>query len=90
MYLKKIEGPRSVELPDGSHLSRADLPPTGTMRWVASRKAMVVKAVASGLISQAEACESYDLSEEEFQSWCRLAQKHGEKGLKTTSLQAFR
>ncbi|MGB1235931.1 MAG: DUF1153 domain-containing protein [Planktomarina sp.] len=90
MYLKKIEGPRSVELPDGSHLSRADLPPTGTMRWVASRKAMVVKAVASGLITQGEACEDYDLSEEEFQSWCRLAREHGEKGLKTTSLQVFR
>ena len=27
MYLKKVDGPRQVTLPDGSILSRADLPP---------------------------------------------------------------
>ncbi len=45
MYLKKVDGPRQVTLPDGSILSRADLPPDQTRRWVASRKAIVVKAV---------------------------------------------
>ncbi len=45
MYLKKIDGPRAVNLPDGSVMTRADLPPVETRRWVASRKAAVVKAV---------------------------------------------
>ena len=50
MYLKKIDGPRAVTLPDGSIMTRADLPPAETRRWVASRKARVVKAVAFGLL----------------------------------------
>ena len=55
MYLKKVDGPRQVTLPDGVILSRADLPPADTRRWVASRKAIVVKAVIYGLLTQAEA-----------------------------------
>ena len=50
MFLKRVDGPRQVTLPDGSILSRADLPPADTRRWVASRKAVVVKAVQYGLI----------------------------------------
>jgi len=37
MYLKKVDGPRQVTLPDGTILSRADLSPPDTRRWVASR-----------------------------------------------------
>jgi len=55
MYLKRVDGPRQITLPDGSILSRADLPPPDTRRWVASRKAVVVKAVVHGLISRDEA-----------------------------------
>ena len=51
MYLKRVDGPRQVTLPDGSILTRADLPPADTRRWVASRKAVVVKAVVYGLIT---------------------------------------
>ncbi|MGV6840519.1 MAG: CtrA inhibitor SciP [Planktomarina sp.] len=90
MFLRKMNGPRSVELPDGTHMSRADLPPANTQRWVASRKAAVIKGVAAGLISADEACETYGLSAEELDSWRRLAAHHGEKGLKTTRLQNFR
>ncbi|MGR3371556.1 MAG: DUF1153 domain-containing protein, partial [Pseudooceanicola nanhaiensis] len=36
MYLKKVNGPRAVTLPDGTVFSRADLPPPETARWVAS------------------------------------------------------
>ena len=90
MYLKKIEGPRTVSLPDGSTMSRADLPPVNTRRWVASRKSAVVKGVAAGLITQEQACEMYSLSEEEFESWCRAVTKHGEKALKATSVQKYR
>ncbi len=52
MYLKKIDGPRAVTLADGTIMTRADLPRPDTRRWVASRKATVVKAVESGLITR--------------------------------------
>ena len=55
MYLKKVDGPRAVSLPDGSVMTRADLPAQDTRRWVASRKAKVVRAVIYGLITAAEA-----------------------------------
>jgi len=44
MYLKKIDGPRAVTLADGTIMTRADLPRADTRRWVASRKAAVVKS----------------------------------------------
>ncbi|MGV8986683.1 MAG: DUF1153 domain-containing protein [Cypionkella sp.] len=90
MYLKKVDGPRQVTLPDGSILSRADLPPADTRRWVASRKALVVKAVLYGLIGQAEALERYALSEEEFLLWRDAVEKHGEKALRVTTIQKYR
>ena len=90
MFLKKVDGPRQVTLPDGSVLSRADLPPPETRRWVASRKAVVVRAVAYGLIPQQEALERYDLSEEEFALWRSAIEIHGEKALKVTAIQKYR
>jgi hypothetical protein len=90
MYLKKIDGPRAVTLPDGTVLSRADLPPPGTRRWVARRKAVVVQAVAYGLIHRAEALERYDLSDEEFDSWQHAVMAHGVEALKVTTLQKYR
>lgn len=90
MYLKRVDGPRQVTLPDGSTLSRADLPPAETLRWVASRKAVVVKAVIHGLITQAEAMERYSLSEEEFVLWRRAVEAHGEKALRVTTIQKYR
>lgn len=90
MYLKKVDGPRQVALPDGSTLSRADLPSPQTRRWVASRKAVVVKAVLYGLISEAEALERYALSDEEFTLWRQAVETHGEKALRVTTLQKYR
>lgn len=90
MYLKKVDGPRTVTLPDGSVMSRADLPPINTTRWVASRKAAVIKGVASGLISREEACQMYALSDEELEGWFDAVRKHGEKALKTTALMKYR
>jgi hypothetical protein len=84
MYLKKVDGPRAVTLADGSALSRADLPSPGTRRWVASRKAAVVRGVLYGLITQEEALRRYALSEEEFAAWVRAVSDHGEAGLKVT------
>ena len=90
MYIKRVDGPRQITLPDGTHLSRADLPPADTRRWVASRKAVVVKAVVYGLIPEAEALERYALSEEEFALWRRAAERHGDQGLKVTAIQKYR
>lgn len=90
MYLRKINGPRVVTLPDGSTLSRADLPPDGTIRWVASRKARVVKAVKFGLLTIEEALAKYQLSADELESWALAVERHGEDALKTTALQKYR
>ena len=90
MYLKKVEGPRAVSLPDGTILSRADLPPAHTRRWVASRKLAVVRGVAYGLMTRNEAMLTYGLSSEEFDAWVTAASSHGEKALKVTALKTFR
>ena len=90
MYLKKVDGPRTVTLPDGTVMSRAYLPEPGTRRWVASRKAAVVRAVSAGLLKSEEACTLYGLSEEELQAWCEAVQTHGEAALKATALQRYR
>lgn len=90
MYLKKVEGPRAVTLPDGTVMTKADLPPPDTARWVASRKLAVVRGVLYGLISQPEACARYHLSEEEFAEWVRAVSLHGEDALKATMLKMYR
>lgn len=90
MYLRKIDGPRSVTLPDGSVMTRADLPPKDTRRWVASRKAAVVRAVAAGLITRAAALETYRLSDDEFDEWQAAVTRHGVEALKATALQKYR
>lgn len=90
MYLKRVDGPRTVTLPDGTVLSRADLPAAETRRWVASRKAVVVHAVVHGLISLKEALDRYGLSEEEFDLWKGAVEAHGESGLKVTLIQRYR
>ncbi|UWQ20284.1 DUF1153 domain-containing protein [Jannaschia sp. W003] len=90
MYLRKGPGPRVVTLPDGTQMTRADLPPPGTTRWVARRKAAVVRGVESGLITMDEAVERYGLSEEEYASWREMISRYGTDGLKTTLLQQFR
>ena len=90
MYLKKVEGPRAVSLPGGQVMTRADLPPENTVRWVASRKAAVVRGVIYGLITQDEALSRYGLSKEEFLEWVSAVSSHGEDALKTTFLQRYR
>ena len=90
MLPRKIDGPRAVTLPDGTIMTRADLPPAETRRWVASRKAKVVKAVAVGLMPLKEALTRYQLSEEEFALWRDAIAQHGEKGLKVTAIQKYR
>lgn len=74
----------------GTNASPDNLPPTDTKRWVIRRKAEVVAAVRSGIISLEEACKRYTLSVEEFLSWQRLVESHGLPGLRVTRLQDYR
>ena len=90
MYLKKVQGPRAVTLPDGSIMTRADLPPADTRRWVASRKAAVVRALNAGLIGREEALDRWSLSDEELDGWIAAVARHGERALRTTRLQSYR
>lgn len=76
--------------PDGSPLTVADLPPTGTRRWVIRRKAEVVAAVRGGLLSLDEACNRYTLTVEEFLAWQSSIDEHGLAGLRTTRIQQYR
>ncbi len=90
MYVKKTKGPNFVMLPNGRKLTRSELPPLDTTRWVASRKARVVLAVQAGLVDRGEVCEMYDLSEEELGNWLGAVKLHGIKALKVTKLQNYR
>jgi hypothetical protein len=90
MYIKKVDGPRAVSLPDGRVLTLADLPPRDTRRWVASRKAIVVAAVEHGLITRQTALDRYSLSDEEFDLWQNAANRFGTEALKVTTIQRYR
>lgn len=90
MYLRKGDGPRIVTLPNGTQMTRADLPPKGTTRWVARRKEAVVRGVQAGLLSREDAIARYELSSEELEGWERAVDSHGTNGLKTTLLQQYR
>ncbi len=90
MLIKKINGPSSVKLPDGTVLTRGDLPPKSTRRWVIRRKVTVVLAVTAGLLSLEEACEMYNLSEEEYLLWQTAMLQHGRHGLRVTHLKKYR
>ncbi len=90
MFLKKVDGPRAVTLSNGTVMTRADLPPAVTRRWVASRKAAVVRGVLYGLLTQSEALRRYGLSEEEFLGWVGAVAEHGEEALKATAVKKYR
>jgi hypothetical protein len=85
MYLKPARGPRTATHPDGRVMTRADLPPPDTRRWVATRKAAVLRGIEAGLITAEDACATWDLSPEELEGWCRAAARHGTPGLRATA-----
>jgi hypothetical protein len=68
----------------------AELPAPGAKRWVIRRKAAVVEAIDFGDLSISDACERYDLSAEEINSWRKLIDAHGVRGLRSTRLQQYR
>ena len=84
------QGERYVVGPTGAPLTIADLPPPDTQRWVIRRKAEVISAVRGGLLTEAEACARYSLSDEEFAGWQQSIDRHGMAGLRTTRIQQYR
>jgi transposase-like protein len=70
--------------------SMTELPPLNTRRWVARRKAAVVAAVLSGMITLEEACRRYQMSEEEFFAWRRAFENYGIPGLRAGCVQQQR
>ncbi len=76
--------------PDGERMTKADLPPTSTRRWIPRRKAKVVAAVEGGLITREEAARLYSISDEEFDSWRAALRAYGMRGLRVTQLKRHR
>jgi hypothetical protein len=68
MYIRRIKGPPFRDLARWHDHDPGRSSPPKTRRWVASRKAAVVRAVDHGLITEAEAQETWDLSEEELEA----------------------
>ena len=66
------------------------LPPPDTRRWTPRRKAGVIAAVLSGVITIEEACRRYELSVDEFDWWQNTMNMHGVPGSRTTRLQIYR
>lgn len=78
---------RNKERPGGL---AGQLPPAGTVRWVASRKAAVVAAIAGGKLPRETAISRYALSEEELDGWITAEQTHGVDALRVTRIKRYR
>ena len=70
--------------------SAIELPPPDTKRWVTRRKAVIVNAARTGVVSLEEVCRRYELSVEEFLAWQRAIDTYGVPGLRVTRLQIYR
>jgi hypothetical protein len=74
----------------GGEIASIELPLPDTKRWVTRRKAVIVNAVRTGVVSLEEVCRRYELSEEEFLTWERAIDTYGVPGLRVTRLQIYR
>jgi Protein of unknown function (DUF1153) len=68
----------------------SELPAPDTKYWTIRRKAAVVEAVRTGVISVPEACLRYNMAIEEFLSWRQAIEKHGVYGLRATRMKFYR
>jgi len=68
----------------------SELPPTRTRRWTFRRKAALLQALRSGIITFEQACDQYALSIEELRAWERDFERHGLYGLRATRVQLYR
>lgn len=82
--------PAAVIGPMGRLMRREDLPPPDTTRWVASRKAQVVAAVDSGMLTTEQVLRRYNLTLEEFTGWQHAMARSGVAGLRVAAVQRER
>jgi len=82
--------PTMVIGPLGEPLTLDSLPPPNTTRRDVRRKAEVVEAVNSGMLTIEEVCERYTLTLEEFAGWKRAVDRSGMQGLRVTRIQHYR
>ena len=75
---------------DGRPLRMVNLPSADIKRWVPQRKAEVVAAVRSGMLTLEDACRRYSLSVEEFLTWETAYKEHGVSGLRMANVQHHR
>jgi Protein of unknown function (DUF1153) len=66
------------------------LPPADTKRWSSRRKAAVIVATRTGVITRDEACRRYLLSEEELAAWEMAFDRSGIPGLRIANRYAPR
>jgi Protein of unknown function (DUF1153) len=71
----------------GAHLN---LPAADTKRWSSRRKAAVLVAIRTGVLTREEACERYLISEEELSLWEAAFDRSGISGLRISSLRSYR
>jgi transposase-like protein len=67
-------------------LTLMNLPPRDTVRWTRGRKAQIVAALESGLITSEQACRWYNLVNEELAAW-RRANGRGMLALRASRVQ---
>src|SRR5580700_1648816 len=72
------------------HSRHPEALPVPGERWVVRRKAALIEAVRTNLITLEEACRRYELSPEEFANWVATISKHGVPGLRATRFQIYR
>jgi Protein of unknown function (DUF1153) len=84
----KFESGKPVPL--GKAEANLILPPMDTKRWSSRRKAAVVVATRTGVLTREEARERYLLSHEELAAWEAAFDKSGIPGLRISSLRIYR
>lgn len=77
-------------LNDAKAHAHANLPPQDTQRWVARRKAAVLAAINAGVLTRAQACARYQISEIELRLWERAVHFAGVPGLRVTRVQVYK
>jgi hypothetical protein len=68
-------------------LTMRDLPSSLAVKWTVRRKAAVIHAVHSGLLSLGEASVRFALSSEEFRSWEIMLDRFGQSVLPSGRIQ---
>jgi hypothetical protein len=79
--MQDLANPQRLAEQESDQLAPGELPEPGTQRWTATRKAQVVLALQSGLLTFADACGRYGLTAEELACWEQSFSWGGRRGL---------